>query len=184
MAVFLLREHGAGQEFQVHLVDDAGVGRDDLEVRKGLLAPAQEDVAFLVALELDGGVPGHGPRAAEEIHLHRVVDHQLGGRERIDALGIAAQAPHGLAHRRQIHYRGDAGEILHQHPRRHEGDLLGRLGLRIPAREGLDVLRRDVHPILVAQQVLQEDLERIGQGGDRQAVFECLEAVDLVVGVS
>jgi hypothetical protein len=37
-------------------------------------------------------------RGAEFVHLHRVVDHQLGRHQRIDALRIAAQRLDGVAH--------------------------------------------------------------------------------------
>ena len=43
----------AGEEFEVHLVDDPGPRRHDLEVAEALLAPAQERVALAVALELE-----------------------------------------------------------------------------------------------------------------------------------
>ena len=47
------REHDARQVLQVHLVDDAGVGRHHREVAERGLSPAQERVALLVARELD-----------------------------------------------------------------------------------------------------------------------------------
>ena len=37
-------------------MDDARFRRHDLEVAQGVLAPAQEDVAFLVAVEFQVGV--------------------------------------------------------------------------------------------------------------------------------
>ena len=47
----------AREELEVHLVDDAGARRHDLEVVERALAPAQERVALAVALELELGVP-------------------------------------------------------------------------------------------------------------------------------
>ena len=42
-------------------------------------------------------------------------------------LGIAAELRHGVAHRGEIDHGRHAGEVLHQHARRAEGDLaLGR----------------------------------------------------------
>ena len=46
-------EDHAGEVFEVHLVDDAGVGRDDPEVLERVLAPAEERVALAVA----AGIP-------------------------------------------------------------------------------------------------------------------------------
>lgn len=52
-----------------------------------------------------------------------------------------------------------------------ELDLLARLGLRVPATEGPDVVGGDVRAVLGAEEVLQEDL---------QAVREARGALDLV----
>jgi hypothetical protein len=60
-------------------VDDSGVRRHDFEVLERVLAPAQEGIALAVALELEFGVGLEGAGSAEFIHLHGVVDHQLGG---------------------------------------------------------------------------------------------------------
>ena len=83
-SVSFVDEHHPGQVLEVDLVDDAGVGRDDAEVVEGLLAPAQERVALLVALELELGVALERRRGPEGVDLDRVVDDQLGGHERID----------------------------------------------------------------------------------------------------
>ena len=107
--------HGAddaGKIFDVYLVADAGVRRDDLEIAEGFLSPAEEDVALDVALEFEFGVETEGAGAAEIVHLDGVIDHEFGGEKRIDALGIAAHSLHGFAHGGEIHDGGDAGEIL------------------------------------------------------------------------
>src|ERR687885_823408 len=74
----------AGEVLEVHLVADAGVRRDDREVVERLLAPAQELVALAVALELELGVRLEGVAQREDVDLDRVVDHELGGNERVD----------------------------------------------------------------------------------------------------
>ena len=154
--------------------------RYDLEVAEGGLAPAQEHVALAVAVELDFVVLLEGLRRAVLVDLHGVIDHELGGRERIYPLRIAAQLDDRLAHGGEIHDAGDAGEVLHDHARRREGDLVMRRRLRIPGEDGLDVAALDVHTVLESQQVLEEDLQ-----GERQSIdalsFEGREAVDLVL---
>ena len=75
--------------------------------------------------------------------------------------GFAAHRLHSVAHRREINDRRNAGEILHQHPRGTVGDLLARRGGRVPRRQSLDVVGRDGRAVLVAQQVLEQDFERI-----------------------
>ena len=77
-------EHHAREVLEVDLVHDAGVRRHDLEALEGVLAPAQERVALLVALELALGVDAERVARAEVVDLHRVVDDQLGRDERVD----------------------------------------------------------------------------------------------------
>ena len=69
------------------------------------------------------------------------------------------RAAHRVAHRRQIDHGGNAGEILHQHARRTEGDL--DLGLALgcqPAGEGLDILLGDRAAVFMAQQIFEQNL--------------------------
>ena len=56
LAGALVDEDYAGQIFEVDLVDDAGVGRDDGQIAESGLAPAEEGVALFVALEFEQGV--------------------------------------------------------------------------------------------------------------------------------
>ena len=158
---------------------DAGVGRHHLEIAERGLSPAQERIALAVALELDAVVVGQRARGAVLVHLHRVVDDQLGGRQRIDVLGIAAEAHDRLAHRRQVDDAGHAGEVLHDDARRREGDLVRRGCLRVPVEQRLDVGARDVDAVLEAQQILEQDLQRVGEA--RELVLrQCRQAPDLV----
>jgi hypothetical protein len=131
---------------------DAGVRRHHLEVAERGLAPAQEHVALAVALELDFVVVLQRVGGAVFVDLHRVIDHQLGGRQRIDLLRIAAELDDGFAHGRQIHDAGHAGEILHDDSRRREGDFMARQRFRIPLEQRLDIAFGDIDAVLEAQQ--------------------------------
>ena len=77
-------EDDAGEVLDVDLVHDAGARRHDLEVVERGLAPAQELVALLVALVLQLDVALEGVRRAEQVGDDRVVDDQLGRRQRVD----------------------------------------------------------------------------------------------------
>ena len=103
-------------------------GGHHLEVVEGALAPAQELVALAVALVLDVDVALEGVGAAEDVDDHRVVDHHLGGRQRVDLVGVAAEVADRLAHGGQVDDAGHAGEVLHDHPGRGELDLDARVG--------------------------------------------------------
>ncbi len=76
---------------------------------------------------------------------------------------------------------GHAGEVLHHHARRREGDLLRRLGGVVPGRDRLDVLAAYADPVLVAEDVLEQDLQRERKPGDVVGGLEGIKTVDLIV---
>ncbi len=170
-----------GQVLDVDLMHDPGARRHHLEVVEGALAPAQELVALLVAAVLDVDVALERRRRAEHVRDHRVVDDQLGGRERVDRGRVATEVAHGLTHGGQVDDRRDTGEVLHDHPRGRVLDLLAGLTVSVPSGDRPDIVCSDVRAVLGAQQVLQQHLEAVRQAGDIEAVaFDAREAVDLV----
>ena len=163
-AVLGIGPYRLGQIFEVDLVADAGAGRHHAEIAERLLAPFQEFVALLVALVFELDVAGERQRRAELVDDHRMVDDEVDRNQRVDLLRIAAERGHGIAHRREIDHRRHAGEILHQHAGRTIGDLdAGRALVGEPAGDRLDALPGDRAAVLVAQQVFQQHLHRIGQ---------------------
>ena len=82
----LRAEDHAREIFEIHLVANAGVRRDHFEILQAFLAPAQKSVALDIALHFQFGVEGERIGRAELIHLHGMVDHQFGGKQRIDFL--------------------------------------------------------------------------------------------------
>ena len=104
-----------------------------------------------------------------------MVDHEVGGEERVDPRRVAAEVAHGVAHRGEVDDRGDAGEVLEERPGRREGDLLRRLGLRVPGRD-----RLDARVVARAEDVLEQDPERVREPGDVVALLERVEPEDLV----
>ena len=133
--------------------------RNRREVAKRRLSPLQKRIALPIALELQQRIGIKSPGGAELIHLDRMVDHQFGRHQRIHALRVAAQRPDGVAHRGKIHHCGHAGKVLHQHPRRHVGNLPAGLGLGVPVGQKLNVPGRHIHAILAAQQVFKQNLQ-------------------------
>ena len=90
-----------------------------------------------------------------------------------------------VAHGGEIDHGRNAGEVLHQHARRAIGDLdAGRALVGQPAGDRLDVVLGDGAAVLVAQQVFQQHLHRIGQLGNAgEAVLLGLDeaVIDIVV---
>ena len=179
--VVLLAENDAREAFQVDLVDDPGVGRNDLELAKRLLPPMQEGVALAVALEFEFVVPGQGVRRGVMIDLDRVVHDQFGRRQRVDGLGIAAQRLHRVAHCRQVHDRRNAREVLQDHAGRPELQFL--LSVQCSEQVVSSVLS-----VRIAQEVFQQNLAAVGELRDlariesRQAVVCKAASADLKPG--
>jgi hypothetical protein len=154
-------EDHARQVLDVHLMHDAGAGRNGREVLERLLAPAKKLIALLVASELDVRVLEQRLFGAVHVDLHRVIDHELDGRERIDLPGLAAHGAHRVAHRGEVDHAWDTGEVLEQRARGRVGDLARGLCLCVPRRERGDVVGTHREPILVAEEVLEENLHRV-----------------------
>ena len=91
------------------------------------------------------------------------------GTSGLTRFGIAAEGLDGVAHGGQIDDRGDAGEVLHEDAGRHVGDLAAGLGFGVPVGEELDVGGGDVHAVLAAQQVFEQDFEAEGQAAEIEA---------------
>ena len=77
--------------------------------------------------------------------------------------GVAAESARRVAHRGEVGDRGHAGEVLHQHARGHELQLAvpGLLRGTTAVGERADVVGGDVDAVFAAQQVLDQDAQRI-----------------------
>ena len=97
-------------------MDDAGPGRDDAQVTKGRLGPAEQLVALAVALVLALHVEGERAGGPEHVHLDRVVDDEVGRDERVDQGRVAAKLGHRVAHHCQVDDRRHPREVLQDDP--------------------------------------------------------------------
>ncbi len=79
LAGTFLDEDHAGEVFEIDLMDDASVGRDDGEIAESGLSPAEKGVTLLVAAELEQGVQVESSGGAEFVDLHRVIDDEFDG---------------------------------------------------------------------------------------------------------
>jgi len=126
--------HATRQMLQIHLVHDAEARRHHAKSVKGLHAPLHEFVAFAVALEFQFHVQVERVLAAVVVDHDGVVHHQIHGHQRLDALGVLAQAFGHTAHGCQIGQQGHAGEVLQHHARNGEGYFVGARDVRLPLR--------------------------------------------------
>jgi hypothetical protein len=113
-----------------------------------------------------------------------VVDHELDGELRVDLRGVAAEVGHRVPHRREVHDGGHTGEVLEEHAGGHEGDLPRGLRSRHPARDGLDVVGRHGHAVLVPQHVLEQDAQRVRQPVDVVPILQRADPEHLEVAPS
>jgi hypothetical protein len=170
-AIVLAPVDHRGQVLEVHLVHDARAGRYHGEVVECFLGPAQERVPLVVPLELLLDVEPERVGETEEVHLHRVVDHEVGGDHRVDARRVAAEVLQPVAHGREVHDGRDAGEVLEHHPSGHEGHVGAGLS-GAPAGHGEHVVLAHVVAARVSQGVLQENPD-----GEREAVERVQDAL-------
>ena len=176
----LRRKNHRREIFQIHLVNDSSVGRNDAEVVECALPPAQEKIALAVALEFQPRVGRERIGGAKRIDLHRVIDHQVNRLQRTDLGGIAAELFDRVAHRRQIRHHRHAREILQQHARRHERDF-PLSALAVPFGQRLDLPGRHDHAVFAPQHVLEHHLDRIRHPRQREpALLERFELEDRV----
>ena len=156
-------DHHPAEMLQVHLMADARTGRNHLEIVKALLGPLEQGVAFAVALILLGHVAHHRILGAEVVHLDGMIHNELSGNQGVDVLGIAPQGLHGIPHGGQVHHRGNAGKILHQHSGRMIGNLHRCRIFFLPAGDAEQMLLLDNAAVHLAQQILHQDPD-----GERQ----------------
>src|SRR5579859_3480046 len=81
-----ITKHHGGEIFEIYLVHDAGVGRHHAEVLKRFLAPAQEGIALLIALELEQRIDTERFVRTELVDLNGVIDHEIDRDQRIREL--------------------------------------------------------------------------------------------------
>ena len=126
------------------------------------MAPAQELVAFAVALHFDIDVFLERRRVAEFIDHYRVVNHQVNRGERVDAGGIFTKLFYGGTHGSKVYYTGYTGKILHQHAGGAVAYFTAGFALFLPIYQGLHVFLVDAFVVSEAQLVFEQDFERLG----------------------
>jgi len=165
-AAFVFAEYHAGEVFEVDLVDDAGAGRHGAEVVERGLAPAEELVAFLIALELHLDVLAEGVAGTKVIDLDRVVDDEVDRLEWVNELGVASHGANGVPHAREVDHGGHAGEVLKEDTGGREGDFAIDARSWLPVSERFDVAAGNGASVFEPEEVFEEDAKRKWQAVD------------------
>ena len=183
LAVDFFCPNGLTEIFKVHLVTNASAGRNHAEILKCRGTPAKEFVALSIAFILALNVLFERLFTAEMVHHHGVINHQIDRHLRVDHISAAAELLGRIPHRRQVHNRRNAGEILHQHAGRTISNLVTVFAFVIePLLESDDVILGDGTPVFMAQHILQKDLQRRRQARHiAQTIFPC--RLKRVVGI-
>ncbi len=150
--------YNAGKIFKVYLVANALRGRDDPEIVKSGLAPAEKFVALAVALKLAGRIEFKSLREAACVHLHAVVNDKVDRDARVDAPRVASKTRHGAAHGCKVNHAGHAREILQQNPARPEGDFNGSGAGGIVPGKPQNIIASYGGAVFTAEQAFQKNL--------------------------
>ena len=152
--------------------------RYSAEVGEALLTPFEEGVALRVPVVFDVEVEVERVSVGTgDVHLHRVVDDQIHGHLRVDALGVATHLHHRVTKGRKVDHGGHAGEVLKDHPRGAEGNLAS-LAIGRPAGDGAHVFLADEEAVEVAQRTLEEHAHAVRKrGGVHTGSIEGVEGV-------
>ena len=123
---------------------------------------------------------------AVDVGDDRMVDHEVDGDERVDLLRTPAERLDAVPHGGEVDDTRHAGEVLEEDPGRRVGDLPVAGGPVRKTCQCLHIARLHAHSVFVTKQVLEEELDRIGQPveiGDaserRQPVNAVLPLTDL-----
>jgi hypothetical protein len=99
-----------------------------------------------------------------------VVDDEVRRDERVHLGRVAPEVGHRVAHHREVDDGRDAGEVLEDDPRRHERHLGLGGDTWSPRGERLDLIRTDDAATGVAEDVLDEDLQRDRRAPEVQTI--------------
>src|SRR5207244_11150402 len=157
--VLLIDEYGFRDVFQVHLMNDSNVGRDNPAILERLLSPFQEYISFAVSFQFAIGIESESARGAELVDLHGMIDDKIDLLKGIDPPGVATHLLDHITHGRQIDNRWDSRKILHQYSRRPKCNFLFQALRSRPRHEWPHVIGR--HPLhsFKSNQVFQHALQ-------------------------
>ncbi len=117
---------------------------------------------------------------AEEVDLHRVVDHQVDRHQRVDPLRIAAEPLHGASHGRQVDHAGTPVKSCSTTRAGLKGTSIAVCRTRLPAGQVAHVVLGHLVAVAVPQHGFQQHADRVGQPRDagQPGVFQPRQAID------
>jgi hypothetical protein len=142
---------------KVYLVTDTETWRNNTERFERLLAPLQELVARLIALELGLHIELKRVVSIVEIHLYGVIDHKINWHKRFNHPWGLLKALYSRTHGGEIHTEGNAGKILQENARHNEGNLRGSLPVWLPCGEFSHVSLLNSCAVTITQNRLKDD---------------------------
>src|SRR4029079_8295834 len=110
------------------------------------------------------------------VYYEGMIADQINRNKRVDLGGISTEGKHGVAHRRQVNERRNAGKVLHQHPRRSKGNLAVRLSSIVkPSHYSLNIAALNRATIFVPKEILENDFQRDREAANtREAIPFCI----------
>jgi len=186
-SVDLLDAHNGRKALEVNLVHDAGARGYDTELVECALGPSQQLIPLGVSLVLLCHVLLEGLSGGPSVDLDRVIDHEVGGHLRVDALRIDVELARCVTQRGKVDDSRDAGKVLQHDACGREGELTFFAGCRcgrarFPCEIGVDIFLPHKAIPCPSRRPFEEDLEderearqrccRSGEPLDRDPVRE------------
>ncbi len=76
--MLVIRKDNTSEVFEIDLVNDSGIRRDNAEIAESLLPPSKKRIPFLIPGKFQKGILGERTIRAECINLHGMIDYQVG----------------------------------------------------------------------------------------------------------
>ncbi len=98
-----------------------------------------------------------------------MVDDHVDRHERVDFGRVGAEAGQRAAHGSEVDQAGHSGEVLQDHARGFERQLVAANVFGVPVGDAVDILLGDFKVVALTQRLFDHDFDREGQAGDLRA---------------
>ena len=110
--------------FQIDLMNDSRIGRNNFEIVKTVLCPFKERIAFVVSFKFALDVEVKRLIIAGTVDLDGMINDHVNRNVRIDRFDVSTTTFHFITHRSQINHCRNARQILQNNAFRFKNDVM------------------------------------------------------------
>ena len=110
--------------FQIDLMNDSRIGRNNLKIVKTVLCPFKERIAFVVSFKFALDVEIKRLIIAGTVDLDGMINDHVNRNVRIDRFDVSSAPFHFITHRSQIDHCRNARQILQNNAFRFKNDVM------------------------------------------------------------